>query len=124
MLNLQRKDIDVERGSVRVERALLKRNKGALAYGPKRNSENRTVHVPSDVLAVLTCHLDTFVDPRDDAPLFTGKTGQPLRPSSFGNAWDRARKSIGITRYRFHDLRHFAATEFSATGASLQEVAA
>jgi integrase len=82
----------------------------------------RTVHFPKDVFAILTEHMDTSVGPELDAPIFTGKTGQPLRPGAFWRAWNKARKSTGPTQFHFHDLRHFAATQFSATGASTREV--
>jgi integrase len=73
-------------------------------------------------MSLIESHLDSFVAPDSDAPLFTGKTGRALRPGSFWHIWDKARKSTGITGFRFHDLRHYAATTFAATGASTKEV--
>jgi integrase len=107
-----------------VERALIEPSNGTLVYGPTKNGESRTVHLSSDVLIVVQSHLEDFVGPEDNAPLFPGSTGRPVRPGAFWRAWNKARSTTGITEYRFHDLRHFAATAFSSTGASMSEVMA
>ncbi len=124
VLGLQRCDIDSDRGAVRVERALVEPSNGILLYGPTKNGESRTVHLSDDVLSVLEGHLNAFVGPEPEAPLFTGRTGRPLRPGSLGSAWDKAREATGLTQYHFHDLRHFSATQFSTAGASMREVMA
>ena len=124
VLGLQRRDIDLVEGTVHVERALVEPSDGSLTYGPTKNGASRTVHLSSDVLLVVQSHLEGSVGPEDDAPLFTGTTGRPVRPGAFWRAWDKARNVTGITEYRFHDLRHFAATDFSSTGASMGEVMA
>ena len=127
VLGLQRRDMDLVRGAVHVERALIEPSNGNLVYGPTKNGESRTVHLSSDVLLVVQSHLEDFVGPEDNAPLFPGSTGRPVRPvrpGAFWRAWNKARSTTGITEYRFHDLRHFAATDFSSTGASMSEVMA
>jgi len=63
-------------------------------------------------MSIIELHLDAYVGPEPDAPLFTGSTGRPLHPGSLWRAWDKARKSTGLTEYHFHDLRHYAATTF------------
>jgi len=67
------------------------------------------------VLPALEDHLRRLVGPAGDAPLFTGATGERLRPSNFWVIWETARRRAGLTWVRFHDLRHFAATMFAAT---------
>jgi len=124
VLGLQRRDIDLIEGSVQVERSLSELSDGHLLYGPTKTGGCRKVHVSPDVLAALESHLDAFVRPEADAPVFTGRTGQPLRPGALWRAWDKARRATGITDYHFHDLRHFDTTTFSAMGASLSEVMA
>jgi integrase len=122
VLGLQRKDVNVENSSIRVERALIEPSDGRLIYGPTKNGDKRTVHFSEAEMALIENHLIDFVGPEADAPLFTGTTGEVLRPGSLWHSWDKARKSSGITGFRFHDLRHYAATTFSATGASTKEV--
>jgi integrase len=80
------------------------------------------VHFSEDVFAILAEHVNASVGTEADAPVFTGNTGQPLRPGAFWRAWNKARESTGLTQFHFHDLRHFAATQFSATEASTREV--
>jgi hypothetical protein len=42
----------------------------------------RTVNMPLSARQVLEDHLEQFVGPGNDASLFVGRTGQPLRPRS------------------------------------------
>jgi integrase len=83
--------------------------------GHLRSEVNRRMrhHSSAMVMLPISCRY---------GPLFTGRTGGVLRPGSFWHIWDKARKSTGITGYHFHDLRHYAATTFSATGASTKEL--
>ena len=122
VLGLMRKDIDVEAGSVRVERALHEYHDGSLEIGPTKNGDPRRVHLPSGVMPMIIDHLERFVDESPESPLFVGATGEPLRPSNFWVIWEHARKSVGLKPVRFHDLRHFAATMFASTGASTKEI--
>jgi integrase len=122
VLGLQRGDIDFENSCVNVERALIEPSDGSLSYGPTKNGEKRLVHMPDEVMEILARHLADFVEDGVSAPLFPSSVGNPLRPSAFWRAFDKARSVSGVSDYHFHDLRHFAATEFSATGASSREV--
>jgi integrase len=122
VLGLQRGDVNVEDCSVVIKRSLVEPSNGILAYGPTKNGDQRTVHFSEPEMSLIEAHLAAFVGPEPDAPLFTGRTGKVLRPGSFWHIWDKARKSTGITGYHFHDLRHYAATTFSATGASTKEL--
>jgi hypothetical protein len=72
----------------------------------------------------LTATTGAFVGPAVDAPVFTGRTGQPLRPRGIEDAWRAAREEVGLPSMRFHDLRHFAGTMAAAAGASTKEVMA
>lgn len=112
VLGLQRRDVNVEECSIRIERSLVEPSNGILDYGPTKNGDERTVHFSESEMSLIEAHLAAFVGPEPNAPLFTGKTGERLRPGSFWHIWDKARKSTGITGYHFHDLRHYAATTF------------
>jgi len=122
VLGLNRSDVDLVSGAVRVERALHEFHDGSLELGPTKNGESRRVYMPSSVMPALDDHLRRFVGPESDAPLFTGATGERLRPSNFWVIWETARRRAGLTWVRFHDLRHFAATMFATTGASTKEL--
>ena len=122
VLGLERRDVDLVAGTVRVERTLHEFHDGSLDLGPTKNGAPRKVYLPSYVLPALEDHLRRFVGPERDAPLFTGSTGERLRPSNFWVIWETARRRAGLTWVRFHDLRHFAATMFAARGASTKEI--
>jgi integrase len=46
-----------------------------------------------------------------------------LQPLDIRSAWQTARKYAGIPDFRFHDLRHSAASYLAMSGASLAEIA-
>ena len=122
VLGLNRNDVDLVAGTVRVERSLHEFRDGTLELGPTKNGDPRKVFLPSSLLPALEGHLHRFVGPESDAPLFVGATGERLRPSNFWVIWETARRRAGLTWVRFHDLRHFAATMFASTGASTKEI--
>ncbi len=53
------------------------------------------------------------------APRFNKRTGKQTHP---GNGFYRARYEIGRPDFRFHDLRHFAATMAAISGATTKEL--
>jgi len=125
VLGLRRDDVDLAAGTVRVERSLGERRNGSVIVGPPKSGAGvRTVHMPPSAMQVLGDHLSSFVGPADDAPLFVGRTGLPLRPQGLEEAWRSAREEVGLPALRFHDLRHFAGTMAAAAGASTKEVMA
>ena len=60
---------------------------------------------------------------RKDSPLlFAGR--DPNTPINIESPWRTALANAGITKFRFHDLRHSFASELAMSGASLAEIAA
>lgn len=80
-----------------------------------KNGESRTV--PLAPVAV-----DTLKAWRTDrlpvGPVF------PDRPGTVQKAWEAARDAAGLHDFRFHDLRHSAASYLAMSGASLMDIAA
>lgn len=79
-----------------------------------KNNEPRTVPVPkvtADVLANIG-----RVRPLDDDRLFREK-------QDFDRCWREALKAAEIANFRFHDLRHTAASYLAMNGATLAELA-
>jgi len=106
---LRRRDVDPMTGAVRIRAAYSERSTGELILGPPKSAAGvRAVTVPTVVAEELSRHLDEFVAPRQDALLFAGLKGQPVRRSNFGKAvdWTKTVADLGHPGLHFHDLRH------------------
>ena len=84
-----------------------------------KNDEHRAVPLAGHALKVI----GQLFDARDpDCPyVFPGKSG--ASPVDLRTPWETALKRAGIEDFRFHDLRHSAASYLAMNGASLAEIA-
>ena len=57
----------------------------------------------------------------DSQLVFPGK--DPRKPSKLRKSWEAALKHANIENFRFHDLRHSAASYLAMNGATLAEIA-
>jgi len=124
---LQRRDIDAEKGTVRISRALVElRGQGIVTGPPKPRAGIRTVTLPALVLPDLRAHLADYVADDPAAYVFTGPKGALLRRGNFRTLvkWSAAVAAIGMPGLHFHDLRHTGNTLASKTGASLRDLMA
>lgn len=123
VLGLQRRDVDLLRGTIRIERSVVRPMFAQVVVGPPKTSAGqRTIAVPSNVLPALRQHLDRHVGPDPDDWLFTSEAGGPMLPSTLNRVWQRARKAIGRPDLFYHDLRHSGLTWAAASGASIAEL--
>jgi integrase len=84
-----------------------------------KNRERRALPLAGRALEEIQ-HLAKV--PRIDTPLlFPRADGR--QPIDLRYAWTQALHAAGITNFRFHDLRHSAASYLAMTGASLVEIA-
>jgi integrase len=87
-----------------------------------KNTDRRVIHFPGESGEVLrnlarTVHISGYV--------FAGpRTKIGIPPKMLLGAWARAVKAAGLEDFRFHDLRHSAASYMAMSGASLPELAA
>jgi integrase len=123
---LRCRDIDVDRGTVKVERKRLRLESGQVIEGsPKSAAGRRVVSLPDAVANELQRHLNTFCGPGDDDYVFTSPEGCPLERSNFRyRVWVPAAEAAGLAGLRFHDLRHAAGTLAARTGATAKELMA
>ena len=123
LLGLRRRDIDLAKGSLRVEqsRTITMRGK-SLVKEPKSLAGRRTIAIPEFLIETISNHLSRFTSPQADALVFTGITGVPLTGNVLQVAWQRARAKVGRTDLRLHDLRHTGLTLAAATGATTVEL--
>ncbi len=115
---LRRRDIDLAAGVVNVRAAYIERANGQLQLGPpKSRAGRRRIVLPWPVVEMLRAHLDTYVDDRPEALVFTGPSRRPMRRSNFNKAvhWFEARAAIGVPNLHLHDLRHTGNTLAAAT---------
>jgi integrase len=123
VLGLQRRDVDLLHGTIRVERAVVRPMAGKVVVGPPKTAAGqRTIAVPSNVLPALRTHLKRYVAPEPQAWMFTSTSGDPMLPSTLDRIWQRARRTIGRSDLFYHDLRHSGLTWSAASGASVAEL--
>ncbi len=103
--NLTWKDVDLARG-----RVILHETK---------NGERRTVPLAGLALDLLKDRAK--VRRLESALLWPGKV--PGKPLDWRAPWETALRRAGIDNFRFHDLRHSAASYLAMNGASLAEIA-
>ena len=123
---LRRRDLDLESGTVRVERKRLRLESGEVIEGaPKSAAGRRVVSLPEAVTTELERHLAVFCGPSEDDYVFTSPEGHPLERSNFRlRVWVPATEAAGLAGLRFHDLRHAAGTLAARTGATAKELMA
>jgi integrase len=125
LLALTREDVDLEMGTVRVDKAASEMSNGERRVGPPKTAAGiRTVAIPPHVLELVAAHMDSFTGPAKDDLVFVSKLGKPVRRASLYSAWRPATASLGLTGVRFHDLRHTGATLAASVGASTRELMA
>lgn len=100
-------DIDLHRG-----RAILHETK---------NGERRAVAITGYVLELLK-ELNK-IRRIDSRFIFPAKGNAPQKPMDLRTPWETALKQAAIEDFRFHDLRHSAASYLAMNGASLAEIA-
>ncbi|PLY05543.1 MAG: integrase [Desulfuromonas sp.] len=105
ILNLKWKDIDFSRYQ--------------LVLHETKNNERRAVPIVGRAHEVLR---ELSKVRRIDNPLiFPG--ANPEKPADVRKSWDAALVQAGIKDFRFHDLRHTAASYLAMNGATLAEIA-
>lgn len=104
LLNLRWPDVDLPRAMMTFEKT--------------KNGERRTVPLVGSALVAMREHAK--VRRLDTDLCFPGETGKPLE---IGKAFPDACMRAGISNFRFHDLRHTAASWIAMNGGTLAEIA-
>jgi len=124
-LGLKWEDIDLEKGSLTVNRALQRqKGKGLVFVEPKSESSRRTVALPGFAVESLKEHRNRQLEERlkagsewEDYDLaFPSERGTPLAPDNLHRSFHRILERAKLRKVRFHDLRHAAATFLLAQG--------
>jgi integrase len=123
LAGLTRQRIDPLHGVVHVREQLVQTADGRRFLAPPKTGAGvRTVALPPHLWPEIQAHLDRFVDRSLTAMVFTGAKGATLERSNFRNTWLSTLRDAGVPHYRFHDLRHLAATLAAVSGATTREL--
>lgn len=107
IMGLRWQDVDLVRGVARLEKT--------------KNGDKRVIPLTGFVLKLL-CELKRTRQRVDSPYLFPRHDGKA--PMEIRKAWDAALVAADIQDFRFHDLRHSAASYLAMNGATLVEIAA
>ncbi|GAA4152323.1 hypothetical protein GCM10022416_50450 [Actinomadura keratinilytica] len=124
---LRRCDIDIANRTVRVRAAFVEQANGKMLLGPPKSRAGlRTVSIPAAIIPHLVAHLNKYVRPGDNALIFTGAKGGPMRRSGFNKItrWKLVAESLGVPNLHFHDLRHTGNTLAADMGVSTKNLMA
>lgn len=132
LLGLRWQDVDLDRGVLRVVQELTEdRRAKHLMFGtPKSPKSRRTLHLTTECRQALLRHQErqalerTATGPEweDSGLVFCTSRGTPIIPRNLNRDWYGLRKKAGVPAYRFHSLRHTAATLMLAAGVPLPVV--
>jgi integrase len=125
LLALRWQDVDLENATISVRRTLT-RDGGRVTIGePKTKKSRRSIRLTPQAKEALEEHLklqlrdvEILGDRYDDRGLlFATDTGAPVNPSNLRKrSFTPLLKKAGLSRIRFHDLRHTCATLLLAKG--------
>ncbi|WP_433417522.1 tyrosine-type recombinase/integrase [Microtetraspora malaysiensis] len=124
LTGLRRRDVDLDAGTVRVERQLIRiTGQGLVFTEPKSAAGKRTVVFPELIAQDLRAHIKDFAQDGDDGLIFVGPDDGPLWNSNFNRRfWGKALTDAGLAKIHFHDLRHTGNTLAANAGASIREL--
>ena len=94
--------------------------KGRITLHETKNNERRLIPLTGHALRVIR---EWSKVRRIDSALLFPNTRNPKEPIDIRSPWYTALKRSEIENFRFHDLRHSAASYLAMNGASLAEIA-
>lgn len=124
LAELRRKDVRLDEGVLRVERAVIRVDGRYQATRPKTEAGIRDVHVPPFLLPEIRLHLDQHVARGREALLFPASSGKHLHSSSFARHFAKAATAAGRPDATPHYLRHTGASLATSAGATTADVMA
>jgi integrase len=124
ILGLKWDDVDLEKRTLWIRRALQRVNGELTMVEPKTHRSRRALPLPALVVPALERHKARQAKERlaagpawqDHGLIFTSVIGTPLEPRNVHHWFCQLRASLGLDWLRFHDLRHACATFLLANG--------
>jgi len=130
ILGLKWEDVDLDRGTLTVNRS-LETTRGTLTFkGPKTQKGRRRITLPPFAVQALIVHRARQAEVRlllgpayvDQGLVLAGAEGGPMHPDSLTTGFRRLAKKAGVAGLRFHDLRHSHASQLLEQGIPLKVV--
>ena len=119
LLGLKWEDIDLEHGELWVKRQVARINGEVVEAPLKTKNAYRTLPLSEDTIQLLKEQKKKV----GSSPwVFPSPTGGPISPDSVVNMLHRVLKRAGLSRIRFHDLRHTFATLALQNGVDIKTV--
>lgn len=117
-LGLRWSDVDLDKGQIKVQRALVTGDGGKQWSSPKTKAGRRVVSIDEDTVAVLRTHkarqnqekLALGAGYQDDDLVTCQEDGQTVSPTRITEQFGRLTRRAGLPHIRLHDLRHSFAT--------------
>ena len=119
LLGLKWTDIDLDRGVLKIQRAISRQNGKVVEAPLKTKNAYRTLPLSADAIDVLKAQKNKA---GSSEWVFPSPTGGPLSPDSVLHMLHRVLKRAGLPRIRFHDLRHTFATMALQNGVDVKTV--
>ncbi|MFC5831213.1 tyrosine-type recombinase/integrase [Nonomuraea insulae] len=120
---LQRKNLDLDAGTIRVVGTTTELKDGSVTIGPpKSEAGKRLVSIPATLLPDLRKHMETYAEKGEHGHVFVGPKGAKLRRANFTRVWAAALKKAKLGGFHFHDLRHTGNTLAAQSGATLRDL--
>ena len=119
MLGLKWEDLDLQQGTLRVQRQVSRINGKVVEAPLKTKNSYRSISLGADAVEILKeqrkkCGSSPYV--------FPSPTGGPISPDSVIQMLHRVLKRAGLPKVRFHDLRHTFATVALQNGVDIKTV--
>ena len=119
LLGLKWTDIDLDRGVLKIQRAISRQNGKVVEAPLKTKNAYRTLPLSADAISVLEAQKNKV---GSSEWVFPSPTGGPMSPDSVLHMLQRVLKQAGLPRIRFHDLRHTFATMALQNGVDVKTV--
>jgi integrase len=125
LLGLQWGDMDLDAGTVRIERSLEETRQGLRLKTPKTRHGRRLVSLPAMAVEALRDHWRKQIElrlqlgqgrPEPQAFVFSTIEGEPMSPDNLSRDWRRIVRSRKLPCVMFHALRHSHASALIADG--------
>ena len=119
LLGLKWADVDLDRGVLKIQRAISRQNGKVVEAPLKTKNAYRTLPLSADAISVL---MQQRRKTGNSEWVFPSPTGGPMSPDSVLHMLHRVLKRAGLPKVRFHDLRHTFATLALQNGVDVKTV--